>query len=81
MKKIILNSNTQIDASFLKEKEEVVDLINTILDKYDNFTKSVSPKHWRTTGHHFTILKEMKDDISLFSKMTENEKKASENLI
>jgi hypothetical protein len=44
------------------------------MEEYEKFTKTVSPKNWRTTGHHFTELRKMKDDIVNFSELTEKEK-------
>lgn len=60
--------------SFSDEKDKVVNMINSFIEEYEKFTKTVSPKNWRITGHHFTELRKMKDDIVNFSELTKKEK-------
>ena len=48
---------------FSDEKYKIISIINSLMEEYGAFTKTVSPKNWRTTGHHFTELRKMKDDI------------------
>ena len=38
----------------------MIDMLNHFMDEYEKFTKSVSPKNWRSTGRHFTELRNMK---------------------
>lgn len=61
--------------TFDENKKELKYKIEEILKIYDNFTKTVSPKYWRTTGHHFIELNKMKDDIDSFSEITEKQLK------
>lgn len=61
-------------SSFSDQKESLINMIDSLMQEYDTFSKSVSPKHWRTTGSHFTELRKMKSDLSNFSELTEKEK-------
>jgi hypothetical protein len=72
--KHIRKYNESNSFSFSDEKDKVIDMINSFMEEYEKFTKTVSPKNWRTTGHHFTELRKMKDDIENFSELTEKEK-------
>ena len=75
MKKIEINKE-EIDEtiSFLKNKEKIINMINSFMDEYENFTKSVAPKNWRFTGHHFSELRRMKEEIHFFSEITKKDK-------
>jgi predicted esterase YcpF (UPF0227 family) len=68
-------NNNSDSFSFSDEKDEVLNLINSFMEEYEKFTKTVSPKNWRTTGHHFTELRKMKDDIVNFSELSKKKKK------
>jgi hypothetical protein len=72
--KHIRKYNESNSFSFSDEKDKMIDMINSFMEEYEKFTKTVSPKNWRTTGHHFTELRKMKDDIVNFSELTEKEK-------
>jgi predicted esterase YcpF (UPF0227 family) len=72
--KHIRKYNESNSFSFSDEKDKVLDMINSLMEEYEKFTKTVSPKNWRTTGHHFTELRKMKEDIVNFSELTEKEK-------
>jgi len=48
---------------FLISKKSVLILLDQLIEEYSDFTNDVSPKHWRTTGHHITVLKTMSDEI------------------
>ncbi len=48
---------------FRIEKEKMIDMLNHFMDEYEKFTKSVSPKNWKSTGRHFTELKEYEELI------------------
>jgi len=60
--------------TFREEKIEIIQGIESLLKQYENFTKSVSPKHWRTTGTHYTNLKQMQEDLVTMTEMTQKEK-------
>ena len=49
------------------------DLVKLIM-RYNGFSKSVSPKNWRTTGNHITELKKMLNEIDNLNEISEEEK-------
>lgn len=51
------------EEDFAISKRSVLMLLDELIEEYSDFTNDVSPKNWRTTGHHITELKKMKDDI------------------
>lgn len=68
------------EVSFDKMKDSLELKIKNLLSVYDNFTKNVSPKHWRTTGHHYTELKKILGEINNFTEISEKEKMKSKNI-
>lgn len=54
-------------------KKEVLILIDKLYEAYSDFINDVSPKNWRTTVHHLTELRKMKEDIGRFSEITKEE--------
>lgn len=67
----ILNKSNSF--SFSYEKDKVINKINFLIEEYEKFTKTVSSKNRRITGHHFTKLKKMKEDIVNLSEPIGNE--------
>jgi len=61
---------------FEEKKKEILLEIENLKKKYDDFTKEVSPDHWRTTGHHFGELNKMLEDIPRMKKITPKQIKA-----
>ncbi|HLO91534.1 MAG TPA: hypothetical protein VK172_10260 [Lentimicrobium sp.] len=61
--------------NFEERKAKILKDVENLLDDYDAFTKSVSPKHWRTTGHHCAELRKIKDEIPELTQITEAEYK------
>ena len=61
-------------SDFESLKSGVINRLDRLIEEYEDFTNDVSPKHWRTTGHHLTELRRMKEDISTISEITEPEK-------
>jgi hypothetical protein len=59
---------------FVAQKAKVLDKIDELMEVYDKFTTMVSPKHWRTTGTHFTELRGMKENVKEFTEATEKDK-------
>jgi peptidoglycan hydrolase CwlO-like protein len=59
---------------FCEEQDKIKSQIDSLLEDYEEFTKKVSPKNWRSTGSHFTNLREMKKDVDNYSAITEEEK-------
>lgn len=55
-------------------KKEVLMTIERLIEEYGDFVNDVSPKHWRTTGHHFTELRKMIEEINSFTPITITEK-------
>jgi len=62
-------------SKFDEQKKEIECEIQAVIDRYVDFTSSVSPKHWRTTGHDITELRKVKRDVMELTEMTEDEKK------
>lgn len=60
--------------TFNESKINIKNKIKHILNMYKDFTKTVSPKHWRTTGHHYTELKNILEGIENFTEISEKEK-------
>jgi hypothetical protein len=56
------------------QKADVLDKLDEFMSEYDEFIRKVSPKHWRSTGTHFTQLRQMKEGIESFTELTEKEK-------
>ena len=67
--------------TFDNRKKDLKHKISDILRIYDEFTKDVSPKHWRTTGHHYTELKKILEEVENFTEMTEEERIAYKKYI
>ena len=55
------------------KKEEVANKIDDLLKSYDELSKMISPKHWRTSGSHFGELKRMKENLNNFTEITPKE--------
>ena len=55
---------------FTREKQLMIVKLTHFLHDYDEFTKSVAPQNYRTTGHHFTELRNMMETISEFEEIT-----------
>ena len=58
---------------FTEDRNSLVEDIENVVRKYENFTGIVSPKHWRTTGHHISSLKKMVKEIYPLTEATETE--------
>ena len=58
---------------FQEMKDNMSIEIDNLLKNYEEFTKSVSPDHWRTTGFHFTNLKKLKNDIQRFEPLKDKD--------
>ena len=59
---------------FKEEQDKIKSKIDSLLEEYEEFTKKVSPKNWRSTGSHFTEPRKMKKDIDNFVEITGEEK-------
>lgn len=55
-------------------KKGVLNKIDSLIKEYEEFTNEVSPGNWRSTGHHLTELRKMKEDILRFKEISEDEK-------
>lgn len=69
-----MNNRQNNSLEFSNRMNAVIDKIDSLIEEYEKFTKTVSPKNWRTTGHHYTELRKMKEDIGYFLELTEKEK-------
>jgi len=55
-------------------KKSVLSLLDELMLEYEDFTKDVSPKNWRSTGSHFTDLRNMREEIEEFIPISVEEK-------
>ncbi len=53
---------------------DLMNQISDLIDKYDTFSKEVSPSNWRMIGGHYHDLKRMKKEVEVTSEITEAEK-------
>jgi hypothetical protein len=60
--------------TFKEKKEDLINQISDLIEKYDAFTKEVSPSNWRMIGGHYHDLKRMKKEVEATSEITEAEK-------
>jgi hypothetical protein len=66
---------------FKTQKEIIKSKLEQIIQEYDEFTKNVSPKHWRTCGEHYTNLKKTLNSIDRYSEITSEEKENLKNYL
>jgi len=50
-------------------KDEMDQKVVDFMKSYDTFTRLTSPKNWRTSGHHFSELRKLKDEIKEFEPL------------
>ena len=55
-------------------RKGVLNKIDSLIREYEDLTNEVSPNNWRTTGHHLSELRKMKEDIVRFKEISEQEK-------
>jgi len=67
------NESYNKNSNFDKQKLYILSELSNFMNKYDNFTKMVSSRNWRTTGMHFTQLRQMEKDIKRFIEITSND--------
>lgn len=65
---------------FDAEKNILLNNLNIMIDRYGEFTKNVSPRHWRTSGNHFRYLREIRGGLQAFTLITPEEKIRAEEL-
>jgi hypothetical protein len=58
------------EEEFDGKREEFINKLDEFAREYNKFITIVSPSNWRTTGHHLTELRKMKDDIKNFKPLT-----------
>ena len=63
-----------MEVNFEEQKKNILKDLEDFTKKYDEFTKLISPKNWRSSGHHFSELKQMSEQISRFEEITNFEK-------
>ena len=71
-----LNMNDE-STSFDSQVDKTKNALETLIKEYDELTKLVSPKYWRSTGHVFAELNKMKEEIARYTEVTEEEKSNS----
>lgn len=69
-----INEKLNIDQDFEGQKVEMLEKLKEFMHDYEVFSLRVSPKHWRTTGHHFTELRKMQNDIPEFTHILPKER-------
>lgn len=60
--------------TFKDEQKHLIAELQKLMDTYEELTYKISPKHWRTTGTHFSELRKMKEEILEMTKITTKEK-------
>lgn len=53
-----------------EKKERIKELLEELLKEYDDFTKMISSKHWRTSGDHYYHIKKLLEEIDSYEKTT-----------
>ena len=66
--------------SFEIEQEKLISEFDNLYHLYNEFSKRVSPKHWRITGAHFTEMRKMMNEIPKFTEITAEEQKSVDAL-
>jgi len=61
------------DNEFKQKTNKIIDLFETLLDEFENYTLMISASDWRSAGNIFTFLTHNIDVIKNFKKITENE--------
>jgi hypothetical protein len=62
-----------LDDDFHICRKEVLKKLDELYKIYEDLTNDVSPKYWRSTGHHLTELRKMKEDIEKFEAISDKE--------
>ena len=72
-----INERLDIDQDFEGQKAEILSKLDEFMHDYEVLSIAVSPKHYRTTGSHFTELRKMQREIAEFTHIlpTERENK------
>ena len=55
---------------FQKMKDSISKKLDNFIKSYDVFSSSVSPINWPTSGHYYTELKKMKQNIQYLQPIT-----------
>jgi hypothetical protein len=59
---------------FNQQRNDLIDQAKSFLDAYNNFTKDVSPQHWRISGHYYVEINRMISDLPTFELITDEQK-------
>lgn len=62
-------------SNFEEEKSKIIEDLKKFMDDYSDFLTTVSPDYWRSSGHHYSELNKMIEDINRFKEITEEESK------
>lgn len=54
-------------------KRETLIKIDELLEVFVDFMDDISPKHWRTTGHYYKEIKNLKEEIQKLTPITKTE--------
>lgn len=70
-------SDDEFDQSkedFVISQKSTLRALDNLVNEYNDFLEDVSPKHWRLTGHHFSELRKMIEEIKELTPITKAEK-------
>jgi len=59
--------------TFAQKKIEIQAKLGEVLREYTNFTKDVSPKHWRSTGKHYQSILTAMNDIPRYEQISDKD--------
>lgn len=61
------------EEDFDNKRKELIDNIDDVINKYNDFSKKVTPRNWRITGHHIVELRKIKEELKTVNPMSESE--------
>lgn len=61
------------DGEFQKRREDIINQLKVLIENYNEFTKMISPEHWRSSGHIYTELKKIESQIVKWKKISKEQ--------
>ena len=58
---------------FEKRKSDIKNQLKILCKDYDEFTKMISPKHWRESGHYYAEISKISNLIDGWKKVSHKE--------
>jgi hypothetical protein len=56
------------------DKKEVLRELDNFMNKYEELSRVVSTKNWRTTGNHFSEMRKIRREINALQEMSPQER-------